>query len=101
MAVQIRENIAPQIGLSDYTLTCTISGAETLNTNMTYRWFKDINTPTRNSVGTNTSVLSFSSPLKLSNAGNYTCQVSTVRESQNPAINVMIMWAVIMESKCE
>ena len=101
MAVQTGENTAPQIGLSDYALTCTISG--TLDRNATYRWFKDDSSQIWNSVGTNSSVLSFSSPLKLSNAGNYSCEVSVARESRSLASSVMAMaeasWIVTIESK--
>ena len=101
MAVQIGENTTPQIGLSDYALTCTISG--TLNRNATYRWFTDNGTQIWNSVGTNSSILLFSSPLKLSNAGNYTCEVSVARESPSLVSSVMAMaeasWIVTVESK--
>ena len=102
MAVQIGETTTPQIGLSDYTLMCTISGA--LNRNASYQWFKDNGTQMQRFVVTNSSILSFSFPLKLSDAGNYTCEISIARESPGPASSVMAMaeasWVVIMESKC-
>jgi hypothetical protein len=102
VAVQIGENTIPQIGLSDYALTCTISGI--INSNATqYRWLKDSSTQIWNSTGTNSSILSFASPLKLSNAGNYTCEVSIARESPSLASSVMVVvetsWIVTMESK--
>jgi hypothetical protein len=95
------ENTTPQIGLSDYALRCTISG--TVNRNATYRWFKDSSTQIWNSTGTSSSILPFSSPLKLSDAGNYTCEVSIARESPSLASSVMAIaeasWIVTMESK--
>ena len=101
VAVQIGENTAPQIGLSDYALMCTISGI--VNRNVIYRWFKDSSTQMWNSIGTNSSILSFASPLKLSDAGNYTCEVSIARESPSLASSVMATaeasWVVIIESK--
>ena len=101
VTVQIGENTAPQIGLSDYTLTCSISGI--VDRNATYRWIKDSSTQIWNSTGTNSSILSFASPLKLSNAGNYTCEVSIARESPSLASSVMATieasWAVTIESK--
>ena len=101
VTVQIGENTAPQIGLSDYTLTCSISGI--VDRNATYRWIKDSNTQIWNSTGTNSSILSFASPLKLSDAGNYTCEVSIARESPSLASSVMATieasWAVTIESK--
>ena len=102
MGVQIGENTAPQIGLSDYALMCSISG--NVNRNVTYRWFKDSSTQIWNSTGTNISVLSFAS-LKLSDAGNYTCEMSiaSLRESPSLASSVMAMteasWIVRIKSK--
>ena len=101
VGVRIGENTAPQIGLNDYALTCTISG--TVNRNVTYRWIKDSSTRIWNSTGTNSSILSFASPLKLSDAGNYTCEILIPRESPSLANRVMARaeasWVVTMESK--
>ena len=57
---------------------CTVSGAENLNPSITYQWTKNNGTQTQIQVGTY-QVLSFS-PLRLSDAGRYTCQ-ATVRSS--------------------
>ena len=101
VTAQIGENTAPQIGLSDYTLMCSISGI--VDRNATYRWIKDSSTQIWNSTGTNNSILSFASPLKLSDAGNYTCEVSIARESPSLASSVIATieasWTVTIESK--
>ena len=60
------------LGQSGYSLTCgvTVTGAE--NPSITYQWTKNNGTQTQ--VGTD-RVLSFS-PLRLSDAGQYTCQAT-------------------------
>ena len=55
-----------------YSLTCGVTGAENLNSSITYQWTKNAGTQTQ--VGAD-RVLSFS-PLWLSDAGGYTCQVT-------------------------
>ena len=60
------------MGQSDYSLICGITGAENLNPSITYQWTKNNGTQTQ--VGTDI-VLSFS-PLRLSDAGQYTCQAT-------------------------
>ena len=61
------------LGKSDYTLTCGVSGAENLNSTITYQWTKNNGTQTQ--VGTDSTTLFFF-PLKLSDAGQYTCQAT-------------------------
>ena len=60
----------PTVGES-YSLTCTVTGADRLNTTIAYQWFKD-NTMVSNETQ---STLSFSS-LSLSDAGQYRCDVT-------------------------
>ena len=60
----------PTVG-ENYSLTCTVTGADQLNPTITYRWFKD-NTVVS---GEPQSTLSFS-PLSLSDAGQYRCRVT-------------------------
>ena len=99
MAAQISEEIEPQIGLTNYTLTCIVSGAEGHYTNSTtFQWFKDVN-GTRVQVGSDTSVLSFSQPLKLSSSGHYTCKVSRVYNSSSVLANAEASWDVRIHSK--
>ena len=59
----------PIAGLS-YNLTCSVQGAENLDSNMTYEWIKN-ETPI---IGETSSTLSFS-PFRLSEAGIYMCRV--------------------------
>lgn len=57
----------------DYTLTCNVSGLEKFSSIVSYKWIK--NNGTEIQVGFNSNTLSFS-PLRLSDAGLYTCHVS-------------------------
>ena len=62
-----------------YSLTCSVSGAEGLNdTTITYQWTKNNGTQTQ--VETNSNTLSFS-PLRLSDAGEYTCEIIVISNS--------------------
>ena len=61
------------LGQNGYSLTCVVNGAENLNA--VYQWTKNNGTQTQIQVGADPAVLSFSS-LKLSNAGQYTCNVT-------------------------
>ena len=56
----------------DYRLTCNVSGAENIIPIITYQWTKENGTQTL--VETNSSTLFFS-PLKLSDAGLFTCNI--------------------------
>ena len=62
------------VGQSGYSLACdvTVIGADAGNPSITYQWTKSNGTQTQ--VGTD-RVLSFS-PLRLSDAGRYTCQAT-------------------------
>ena len=62
----------PAAGQS-YSLMCTVTGADSLNSTINYQWFKT--TPSRTQVGTNSLTLTFD-PLDLSDAGQYECIVS-------------------------
>ena len=69
-----------------FSLKCTISGVEALNPILTYQWTKS-NSTGRMQVGSNTSTLSFSS-LRLSDAGQYSCQVTVNSRYLHDALNV-------------
>ena len=73
ISVQITDSGVPVLGQNGYSLTCNVSGTENLNPNITYQWTK--NYGSRVQVDSATRILSFS-PLKLSDAGQYTCQVT-------------------------
>ena len=60
----------PTVG-ENYSLTCTVTGADQLNPTMTYQWFKDSTTIS----GKRQSTLSFS-PLRVSDTGKYRCFVT-------------------------
>ena len=64
------------LGQSGYSLTCNIIGELTdpaiVNPSITYQWTKE-NDTTQTLIQVS-SILSFSSPLRLSDAGQYTCQ---------------------------
>ena len=72
--VEITTNGTKVLGESGYSLTCdvTVTGADAGNPSITYQWTKNNGTQTQ--VGTD-RVLSFS-PLRLSDAGQYTCQAT-------------------------
>ena len=77
------------LGQTGYTVICAVIGAESLSPTIAYQWTRD-NGTTQTQVGTNSNTLSFS-PLSLSYAGRYTCNV-TVR---SPYLNSDIMAASI------
>ena len=60
------------LGQSGYSLTCGVTVTGTANPSITYQWTKNNGTQTQ--VGAD-RVLSFS-PLRLSDAGRYTCQAT-------------------------
>ena len=71
VAVSLLPSMASPFVGSQYTLTCTVTGADLLNAAISYRWFTD-NTVVS---GETQSTLSFS-PLSLSDAGRYRCDVT-------------------------
>ena len=70
----------------DFSLNCAISGAESLNPILTYQWIKN-NGSGRIQVGSNMGSLSFSS-LRLSDAGQYSCQVTVSSRYLHDVLNV-------------
>ena len=79
-------------------LTCTVDGlSDNLNASVTYQWSKTNETHITHirSVPRN---LSFA-PLRLSDAGNYTCQVTVDSNRLNRSINVATFKIVYVESE--
>ena len=60
-------------------LNCSALGAEKLNHTINYQWTKMNDTGTFTEVGTNSNILSLS-PLYLSHAGSYTCEVTIISQ---------------------
>ena len=85
------------LGQGGYSLTCdlTVTGAENLNSSITYQWTK--NNGTQTLVGAD-RVLSFSS-LRLSDAGQYTCQATVSSPYLNNDITIMDTHDVRLQSK--
>ena len=88
ISVQITTSGTPMLGQSGYSLTCGITGAENLNPSITYQWTKNNGTETQIQVGADPKVLSFS-PLRLSDAGRYTCQATVSSPYLNDNITMM------------
>ena len=72
VSVQITDDGYPPTAGEDYQLTCSVSGAESLNPTVTYQWTKNSDGQTQ--VGTS-STLSFT-PLRLSDAASYVCTIT-------------------------
>ena len=86
------------LGQSDYSLTCGVIGAGNLNPSITFQWTKNNGTQTQIQVGADPRVLSFS-PLRLSDAGQYTCQTTVSSPYLNSDITVMGTQDVRIQSK--
>ena len=87
VTVQIIANGAPVLEQNGYSLTCTVSGTNRLSPSIAYQWTKNNGTQTQIQVGAD-NVLSFS-PLRLSDAGQYTCQATIRSPYLNNDITMM------------
>ena len=92
-SVQINTSGSPILGESGFTLTCCVFGAENLNPFITYQWIKNNGTETQIQDGSNPRTISFD-PLRVSDAGRYTCQARASSASLN---NDIIIWSVSHE----
>ena len=72
------------LGQNGYSLACTVSGTNRLNPSIIYQWTKNNGSQTQIQV----EVLSFS-PLRLSDAGRYTCQATVSSPYLNENIIMM------------
>ena len=70
VSVQIGSIVATPTAGENYLLTCSVSGAENLNPTTIYRWTKNGGTQ----VGTSSNTLFFT-PLRLTDAASYVCEV--------------------------
>ena len=74
MSVQISDGGATSTAGENYQLTCSVSGTGNLNPTISYQWAKNSGSG-RTQVGTDSHVLSFT-PLQLSDAASYVCEVT-------------------------
>ena len=86
------------MGQNGYSLTCSVNGAENLNSSMSYQWTKDNGTQIRTQVGADPKLLSFS-PLRLSDAGQYTCEAIISSPYLNNNITMMDSRDVTIQSE--
>ena len=74
VSVQISNGRAAPTAGEDYQLTCSVSGVENLNPTIAYQWMKNSGS-SQTLLGTNSNTLSFT-PLRLSDAASYGCEVT-------------------------
>ena len=96
MSIQITESTNGIAGES-FSLTCRIFEAENLNPSVTYQWNKDSNDG-QIQVGTNSEILSFT-PIRLSDAANYSCAVTIVSGYLTSSINAVASRSVRIQSR--
>ena len=94
--VVILSDISPGLG-ETYNLTCNVNGAGNLNATTTYHWTKDNGTNTL--LKTNTTNYSFPT-FRLSDAGNYTCEVNVNSTYLDDTINEHNYTQLEISSKC-
>ena len=75
IVVELAPSGPTMLGQNGYSLTCGVSGADNLDPSIAYEWTKKNGAETQLQVGSDANVVSFS-PLRLSDAGEYTCQVN-------------------------
>ena len=83
---------------SQDSLACGTSGSENLNPTITYQWTK--NNGTQVQLETTSKTLSFF-PLKLSDAGRYTCQATVSSSYLSRDITMMDFYDVRIQSEFE
>jgi len=81
-----------------YSLSCSVSGADSLNpTSTTYRWYNESSNP-RSQVGINSSTYTLN-PLRPYHAGQYTCEVMITSPYLNDALSQSMMQDITVQSK--
>ena len=73
MSVKISDGGTTPTAGQNYEFTCSVSGAENLNPNTTYKWTKNNGTQTK--FMSNLGNFSFT-PLRLTDAANYVCEAT-------------------------
>ena len=81
-----------------YSLTCGVTGAESLSPSITYQWTKNNGTQTQIQNDAANPRISFS-PLRLSDAGRYTCQTTVSSPYLNNDITMMDTQDVTLQSE--
>ena len=95
----VTNNLSPtvslMVGQPGTALTCVVSGAGNLSTTIAYQWTRNDGS-TQTQVGTNSNTLPLS-PLRLSDAGNYSCRI--ISTLLNNPVTANISQSVIIRSK--
>ena len=86
------------LGQNGYSHTCNVHGAENLNPSITYQWTKNNGIQTQIQAGADHRVLSFS-PLRLSDAGWYTCQATVSSPYLSNSIIIMDSQDITLQSE--
>ena len=94
--VVILRVIPPVLG-ETFHLTCNVTGANNLKTITTYHWTKD--NGTRTLLKNNAMIYNFST-FRLSDAGNYTCEVNVNSTYLDDIINAYGYTQLEIPSKC-
>ena len=86
------------VGQQGYSLTCSVSGADSLSpTSTTYRWYNESSNP-RSQVGINSSTYTFTR-LRPYHAGQYTCEVTIASPFLNADLSQSMMQSITLQSK--
>jgi len=80
-----------------YSLSCSVSGADSLSPTITYHWYNESSNP-RSQVGT-TTTYSFTR-LGLYHAGQYTCEVNIASPYLKGDLSQSMMQDITVQSKC-
>ena len=81
-----------------YSLTCGVTGAESVSPSITYQWTKNNGTQTQIQNDAANPRISFS-PLRLSDAGQYTCQATVSSPYLSNDIAMMDTQDVTLQSE--
>lgn len=96
-------NTTPVVEEIDYSLSCEVVGADNIYPIFTYQWNKTNSTTSQLTAMTvvgnnNSNTLSFD-PLRVSDAGSYTCQVGVNSSFLNEVVYFVDTWNLSIQSK--